>query len=284
MATPPVTPAAKFEDDDAHDRSAFGAVDDLSAEPEPPKPAAAEPAAAATPAAAPPAPREPAPTPTAAAPPAPRAEVGEPSELPAGRRAIDSEPAEGALPELAEPAREPDARAVDTPAVDTPAADAPEADEPRPAVEAPAPGAARFPGARIALAVPLSLGEDELMIYVSGKGSSRLAYPRIRAVSLAGVRGLGPRPVVLVDLLLSGPQPGPEPLALVRLRSDQYDPRKLIASSASPLDALIALVEELLKRTRAVALPDDAAGRGRPLAMFDSLDAYSDAVLRISGG
>jgi hypothetical protein len=129
-----------------------------------------------------------------------------------------------------------------------------------------------------------SLAESDLTIYVSGRGSSRLAYARITAVSLAGVRGLGPKPVVLLDLLLSSPEPGPEPLALVRLRSDQYDPRKLIASSASPLDALIALVEELLKRTRAVALPDDSAGRGRPLAMFDSLDAYSQAVLRIGAG
>jgi hypothetical protein len=137
---------------------------------------------------------------------------------------------------------------------------------------------------RIAHAVPQSLGEEELVVYVSGKGQSRLAYGRITAVSLAAVRGLGPKPVVLVDLLLSGPQPGPEPLVLVRLRSDQFDPRKLIASSAGPLEALLALVEALLKRTHAAALPDDAAGRGRPLRMFDSLDAYSSEVLRIAAG
>jgi hypothetical protein len=90
--------------------------------------------------------------------------------------------------------------------------------------------------------------------------------------------------VVLIDLLLSGPQPGPEPLALVRLRSDQFDPRKLIASSAGPMEALLALVEALLKRTQAVALPDDTSGRGRPLRMFDSLDAYSAEVLRVAAG
>ena len=140
--------------------------------------------------------------------------------------------------------------------------------------------AARFPSVRVAGAVPVSLGEEELMIYVSGKGPSRLAYGRITAVSLAAVRGLGPKPVVLLDLLLSGPQPGPEPLALVRLRSDQYDPRKLVASSASPLEALLGLVEELLKRTRGVPLPDPSAARGQPLRMFDSLDAYSADVLR----
>jgi hypothetical protein len=120
------------------------------------------------------------------------------------------------------------------------------------------------------------------MVYVSGKGPSRLAYDRIRAVSLAAVRGLATKPVVVVDLLLSGPQPGPEPLVLVRLRSDQYDPRKLVAVSGSALEALYALVEELLKRSRAVALPDDASGRGRPLRMFDSVEAYSAEVLRIA--
>ncbi len=206
---PPVA-SVSFDDDDDHDRSAFGAVDDLSAEPEKMEERAAAPAAVA-------------PTPEAAAP----------------------------APEQA--------AASETPA-------------------------ARFPNVRVASAVPISLGEEALEVYVSGKGPSRLAYGRITAVSLAAVRGLGPKPVVLVDLLLSGPQPGPEPLALVRLRSDQYDPRKLLASSASPLKALLELVEELLKRTRGVPLPDAAAGRGQPLRMFDSLEAYSAEVLRAASG
>ena len=192
MGALPVVPSIKFEDDDEHDRSDFGAVDDLSADPEA-KPASPAPVASAEPAIC-------------------------------------------------------------------------------------------FPSARIANAVPLSLTEEDLVVYVSGKGQSRLVYGRIKAVSLAAVRGLGPKPVVLLDLLLSGPQPGPEPLTLVRLRSDQFDPRKLVASSAGPMEALIALVEALLKRTQAVALPDDASGRGRPLRMFESLDAYSGEVLRIAAG
>jgi hypothetical protein len=103
-------------------------------------------------------------------------------------------------------------------------------------------------------------------------------------VSLAAVQGLGPKPVVLIDLLLAGPQPGAEPLPLVRLRSDQYDPRKLISSAAGPLEALLALAEELLKRTRAAALPDAESARGRPLRRFDSLEAYSREVLRADSG
>ena len=180
MGELPAVPSIKFENDDEHDRSDFGAVDDLSADPEAKPPTAA----------------------------------------PAASAACAASAASAEMPASSEPA-------------------------------------ACFPSARIAHAVPLSLGEEELVVYVSGKGQSRLAYGRITAVSLAAVRGLGPKPVVLLDLLLSGPQPGPEPLALV---------------------------EALLKRTRAVALPDDASGRGRPLRMFDSLDAYSAEVLRVAAG
>ena len=224
MGALPAVPSIKFDDDDAHDRSDFGAVDDLSADAEAKPPTA--PAACAEPA-----------------------------------------PGDSAQPSLERPPNP-------EPAASQPSAEMPASPEP----------AACFPSARIAHAVPLSLGEEELVVYVSGKGQSRLAYGRITAVSLAAVRGLGPKPVVLIDLLLSGPQPGPEPLALVRLRSDQFDPRKLVASSAGPMEALLALVEALLKRTQAVALPDDASGRGRPLRMFDSLDAYSAEVLRIAAG
>ena len=199
MGELPPVPSVRFDDDDDHDRSAFGASDDLSAEP------AAEPAKT--------------------------------------------------QPPVTQPSATEEPRATET--------------------------AARFPGVRVAGAVPVSLGEEELMIYVSGKGPSRLAYARITAVSLAAVRGLGPKPVVILDLLLAGPQPGPEPLPLVRLRSDQYDPRKLVASAASPLEALLGLVEELLKRSRGLPLPDEAAARGQPLRMFDSLDAYSAEVLRV---
>jgi membrane associated rhomboid family serine protease len=213
----PSVPKVEFEDEDDHDRSAFGAVDDLSADP----PAAPATPAAAAPAASPPPPPEPAP------------------------------PAAGAAESATEP----------------PPAQAPHA---------------LFPGVRVAAAVPVSLGEEDLTIYVSGKGSSRLAYGRITAVSLAAVRGLAGKPVVLVDLLLSGPQPGPEPLLLVRLRSDQFDPRKLVPSAAGPLEALHGLVEELLKRSRAQSLPDPESGRGRPLRMFDSLEAYSSQVLRVA--
>jgi membrane associated rhomboid family serine protease len=225
MGPAPVVAMARFDDVDDHDRSDFGAVDDLSADP-PAQPAPAAPAATPPEAAAP----------LAAAQP------------------VSAEPA-------AEPTQPPESAPVSE------STQVPEAES-------------LFPGVRVANAVPVSLGEDELGVYLSGQGPSKLAYGRIRAVSLAAVRGLGPKPVVLLDLLLAGPQPGPKPLPLVRLRSDQYDPRKLVPSAAGPLQALLALAEELLKRTRGAALPDAEAARGRPLRQFDSLDAYNREVLR----
>jgi membrane associated rhomboid family serine protease len=224
MGEVPAVAAASFDDDDDCDRSAFGAVDDLSADPPAKDEAKQEPAAKPPPAA------------------------------PAEATPAEAAPAEA----TAEAAPEAVAAAADA---------------------APAP---LLPKVRAAGAVPLSLGEDELMIYVSGKGPSKLAYSRIKAVSLAAVRGLGPKPVVLLDLLLSHPEPGEGPLLLVRLRSDEYDPRKLVPSAAGALEALLALAEELLKRTRGVPLPDEAAARGRPLRKFDTLEAYSREVLRAS--
>jgi membrane associated rhomboid family serine protease len=319
MGALPSVPTVKFDDVDEHDRSEFGAVADLSADPEPPPPPKqAAPAAAAKPPAPPAAPAadpvaaKPA-QPVVAAPvesvapaSAPVADELSEDELAAVLAAdptLDPDPALDAQPEpvaAAEPDQdfaemEPESDLADAPVPEPEPEPEPEAEPvaPTPAVAAGAPPPAAvaaaasaepalFPSARVADAVPLALGVEDLLIYVSGKGQSRLAYGRVKAVSLAAVRGLGPKPVVLVDLLLSGPDPGPEPLLVVRLRSDQYDPRKLVASSAGALEALLALVEDLLKRTRGRPLPDAAAGRGRPLRMFDSLAAYASEVLRVA--
>jgi membrane associated rhomboid family serine protease len=271
MGALPVVPSIQFDDDDAHDRSDFGAVDDLSADPEaapaPPAAAAKAPAAPASAATAPPATSPPAPA-VAPAPVVAPASAIEPSPTPEPAPVAEAQ-ADAAPPLTEEPAP------AAPPAAEEPASEDPLAD---------GPAYARFASVRVANAAPLALEEDALLIYVSGKGQSRLQFGRIKAVSLAAVRGLGPKPVVLIDLLLSGPQPGPDPLMLVRLRSDQFDPRKLVPSAAGALEALLALVETLLKRTRGAALPDAAAGRGRPLRMFDSLDAYSSEVLRIDAG
>ena len=140
-----------------------------------------------------------------------------------------------------------------------------------------------FPGVRPMSALPVSLEPDALLLEVAGRGQARLAYSRICGVTIAGVRGVGSRPVVLVDLLLTGPEPEGLTLEVVRLQGDQFDPRHLVDGFSSPIDALKVFVGELLGRSGAAALPSadivDAATR---VEIYDSLDDYQTRVLRVA--
>jgi len=139
---------------------------------------------------------------------------------------------------------------------------------------------ALFPGVRAREALPVALEDDALLVELPGRGSARLELSRLRGVALAGVRGLAPRAVVLVDLLLADPEPGPEPLALVRLRSDRFDPRRLVPQAGAPLDALLALAEEIAKRARCPLLPAPAPDAPGRVPTYDSLERYARVVLR----
>jgi hypothetical protein len=139
-----------------------------------------------------------------------------------------------------------------------------------------------FPEGVVTDAVPCRLAGSGLVVQAGEAGELELAFSRLRAVAVAGVHGLGPRPVVLIDLLLDGG--GSErPLSLVRLRSDRFDPRPLAPGAGSPLDALRLLVKALLEGAGALPLPDPAGAAGRPVRLFETLDAYHEQVLRPAG-
>jgi membrane associated rhomboid family serine protease len=136
-----------------------------------------------------------------------------------------------------------------------------------------------FPDGVVIEATPRMLEDEGLRIEVADQGQSTLAYSRLRAVSVAGVHGLGPKPVVLVDLVVDGV--GYEkPLGVIRLRSDRFDPRAVAPDAASPLDALRHMVKELLWRGEAQPLPDAAGAAAKPVRVFESLEAYYEQVLR----
>jgi hypothetical protein len=99
---------------------------------------------------------------------------------------------------------------------------------------------------------------------------------------VAGVHGLGPKPVVIIDLLIDGG--GSEgPLRVIRLRSDRFDPRPLAPGVDGPLDALRSLVQAILSRSKAQPLPDPDAAAARPVRMYQSLEEYHEQVLRKAG-
>jgi len=140
----------------------------------------------------------------------------------------------------------------------------------------------RFPESSITEGVPRAINADGLCVTVGGDQETNFAIERIRAVSVVGVRGLGPKPIVLVDVLVDGGGLT-RPLSVIRLRSDQFDPRRLIGQDVKPLDALRRLAGAIQRASGAIALPRSDQQRSAEIPMFDSLDAYHEAVLRPAG-
>ena len=132
---------------------------------------------------------------------------------------------------------------------------------------------------RVATAVPLGLDATHLALDIEGRGRSRLALERIDAVSAAGINGLSGagKPVLVIDLCLNWT--GHDDLQLVRLRSDSFDPRKLVDAEGSLLKALRAFAALLATRCHCVALPADFAPDA-PFRIFADTAAYELEVLR----
>jgi hypothetical protein len=136
-----------------------------------------------------------------------------------------------------------------------------------------------FPDGAVSEAVPRAVEADVLRIEVAGQGQTSLSYTRLRAVGVAGVRGLGPKPVVLIDLLVDGA--GTEgPLRAIRLRSDRFDPRPLAPGVDGAFNSLRWLVREILSRSDARLLPDPDGAAAGAVRVFESLDEYHEQVLR----
>ena len=84
------------------------------------------------------------------------------------------------------------------------------------------------------------------------------------------------KPVLVIDLCLNWT--GHDDLQIVRLRSDTFDPRKLVDAEGSRLKALRAFSALLATRSRAVELPV-AAAPDAPFKIFADAAAYQLKVL-----
>jgi hypothetical protein len=131
----------------------------------------------------------------------------------------------------------------------------------------------------VVLAVPLGVVPGGLLVQLERGERRLLAWREIDALAVGAIEGLGPKPVLVVDLVAGWRRPPEEPLRIVRLRGDRFDPRKVVPTSGSPVDALRELVDRLLGETGAEPLPDLRAARGRPFAGFRDLTALEEDVL-----
>jgi membrane associated rhomboid family serine protease len=133
-------------------------------------------------------------------------------------------------------------------------------------------------------AVPLQCDDDGVHVSVTKSGAKKLVpYQNIDAVAVAGIQGLGPKPVIVVDLVLNWMTTAKEQLRVVRLRADQFDPRTLTPGVDSPADALRRFLARVIAAAGATPLPDAPSAQGRPFATFPSLEDYQRTVLLVEG-
>jgi membrane associated rhomboid family serine protease len=132
---------------------------------------------------------------------------------------------------------------------------------------------------RVRSAVPLALEETGLALDVAGSGKTILPYERIDAVSVAAVKGLSHKTVIVIDVILNWVSLPGEPLKVIRFRSDEFNPRALAPDAHSVIVALRAVLAEILRRSGAVPLPDADAASGKRFATCSDLTAYQRSVL-----
>ena len=128
------------------------------------------------------------------------------------------------------------------------------------------------------LSVEREMGEE---LHVGPFRQRRSARAVVRLGQLeASLRLIGlerqPAPVILNWVSLAD-----EPLKVIRLPSDRFDPSRLLPDAPSAIDALRNLLETILEASGATPLPDADGARGRPFAPFASLALYHDQVLMV---
>jgi membrane associated rhomboid family serine protease len=135
---------------------------------------------------------------------------------------------------------------------------------------------------RLLEAVPLAMEDAHLVLDVSGRGRSRVAFERVEAVAVAGVKGLSAsgKAVLVIDLVMNWTRG--DDLQVVRLRSDAFDPRKLLGTQGSSLQAIRAFAARVRERSRAESLPA-AAADDAPFHIFADVASYQAEVLRAEG-
>ncbi len=130
-------------------------------------------------------------------------------------------------------------------------------------------------------AVPVRFEPEGLVIRV-GERLQRVRHEVVRAIGVAGVPGAGGRPTLVVDLLLDAPWDDVAEVRSIRLWGSTFDPVKLM-DAGTPLESMRALLDELLRWSGAVPLPDPESARGKPFRTFASVAVYEAEVLGIGG-
>lgn len=132
--------------------------------------------------------------------------------------------------------------------------------------------------AEVLEAFPLALEDDALVLRMGERRQTRVPYARIEALAAAEISRDDKPPIVVIDLALNWARRDHEPLRLVRLRTNTFDPKSLVRDCPAE-EALACLLAELLERSHAVPLPDPESALGLRLARFGCIEEYEARAL-----
>ncbi len=129
-------------------------------------------------------------------------------------------------------------------------------------------------------AVPLALEAEAIKFDVEGRGKTRLPFERVDAVAVAAVSGLSAKPVLVIDFVLNWAGGANEPLKVIRVRSDGFNPTAVVGAGAAPLESIKMLIRRVLDGAQATPLPDVGAVMGSPFSTQPDLASYERDVLQ----
>lgn len=145
-------------------------------------------------------------------------------------------------------------------------------------VQAPPPAPTTYRKLKIREGVPAAIENDAIVVEIDGGSKTRVPFARIEAVAAAAVSGLREKPVVVIDLVVNW-SAAYDPIKVIRLRSDRFDPGQLVPGHESQVDALRKMLSGVVQASNASALPSANGAVGSPFDVFASLDDYHRTVL-----
>ncbi len=140
----------------------------------------------------------------------------------------------------------------------------------------------RFARAKLTPARPVRIDDEGLHLVLEGDRTARVKWSRIQAVSVAIIANLAAKPILLIDLLANWNASEAEELQGIRLRSDGFDPRKLLGIDGDVRRAYATLAGRMIQVTRGQPLPSAEQALGNPFARYESLAAYERIVLEVA--
>ncbi len=131
---------------------------------------------------------------------------------------------------------------------------------------------------KVISAVPKRLTGDKIAVDVAGQGARLMPLKNIRAVAAARIDDGSQNAFVVIDLLVDPPSGEGRRIRTVRLISNEFDARAIVAAQSDPHQALAAFIDNLVVISGASPMPDADTVRGQPFYSFASLSEYESMV------